>query len=132
MRHWPPYHIWIFEQVRDWLLEDDLPEDEANQHAHHMVSVIPDVFKIAVRPGSVINTIHQEYIGTGILTVLEKGVEHQVDGLWQYVDTTQGKKLFGLANVPDTSTGHVLVIRADTEGPPEPTPADYPPGATHL
>jgi hypothetical protein len=132
MRHWPQYHIDIFEQVRDWLIEDGLPEDEASQHAHRMVSTIPDVFKVAIEPGAVINTMHLDHIGDGTVTVHEGEEAHTTYALWQYVDTSQGKKFFGLAHMPNTSTGHVLVMRQIGKMPPEPTPAEHPPGSTHL
>lgn len=117
VKHWPEYHMAIFEQVRDWLIKDRIPRKEAVQHAHRVVSVIPDVFKNAVQPGSVINTLHMETIGTGIVSVIEKGVEHEADGLWMYIPTSRGTKYFGICNMPNTSTGHMLIMRADSEQP---------------
>lgn len=112
---WDNYASDVEAQIATWLREDGIPDAEAEREAGRIVEIVPDSFKSNISDGAVLNWMRVGSINDGRVEVSQDGNIYAEYGIWLYVMTTQGKKFFGLCNIPDTSTGHVILVKADTE-----------------
>ena len=112
---WEDYKESIVEKYANWMRDEGVASKEAIEHASKTFNNVPDVFTSKIKEGTVLNFMKDRYIGDGVITVFEDGVKHEANALWMVVNTSKGPQFFGICYVPDTSTGHLLAIKADKE-----------------
>lgn len=107
---WQPYLDSIQQQVEKWLVEDGAPADAAHHHSVAITEKLPNT-PIDIPDGAVLNWMEMDHVGDGTVTVYEHGARIQKTALWIRVDTDAGTHTFGACALPETRTGHLLVVK---------------------